>query len=120
VAKGLRRARHGVQVLDLRPAEGPLVGDGLVYVATGSQIELKLGRWDLELATTTQNGLHVLDAGDPYHPVLLGQVSFLGWVGGVHLAGDYAYVANTWTGVRSVDVRDPSRPGLVDTWNALP
>jgi hypothetical protein len=82
-------------------------------------IELNVGGCDLELVTTAENGLRILDAGDPYHPSLLGQVSFLGWVEGVHVAGDYDYVANTWTGVRCIDIRDPTRPALVDTWNAL-
>ena len=54
-------------------------GMGLVsLLAVGSQIELKLPEKDLELATTMENGLHILDTTDPYHPELLGKASFLG------------------------------------------
>jgi hypothetical protein len=114
--------RHPVVTSQYRPfrigaAEGLAVRDGLVYLAVGSQIEFKGGRSDLEMATTKENGLHVIDATDPRRPVLLGKISFLGWVEGVHLAGDIAYVANAFTGVRAIDVRDPSRPILVDSWN---
>ena len=98
-------------------AEGLAVREGLVYLAVGSQIELKLPENELELATTRENGLHIVDTTDPYHAELLGKASFLGWVEGVHVRGEYAYVANAGTGVRSIDVRDPGRPVLVDTWN---
>jgi hypothetical protein len=113
VAARYRPIRIGV-------AEGLAVREGLVYLAVGSQIELKLPGHDLEFATTTQNGLHIVDTTAPYYPELLGKASFLGWVEGVHVAGDYAYVANTGTGVRSIDIRDPMKPALVDVWNALP
>jgi hypothetical protein len=127
-------ADHGLVILDVsdphhsvvtsrhRPirigaAEGLAVNDGLVYLAVGSQIELKVGQSDLEFATTKENGLHVIDATDPLRPVLLGKISFLGWVEGVHLAGDTAYVANAFTGVRAIDISDPSGPILVDSWS---
>ena len=101
-------------------AEGLAVRDGIVYLAMGSQIEIRRSQGDLEIATTQENGLHIVDATDPYRPALLGKIAFLDWVEGVHLAGDYAYVANTGTGVRSIDTRDPKKPVLVDAWSGLP
>jgi hypothetical protein len=100
--------------------EGLAVRDGLVYVAMGSQIELRRSEDDLELATTMENGLHIVDTSDPHRPELLGKISFLGWVEGVHVAGNYAYVANTGTGVRAIDIRNPKQPVLVDAWNRMP
>jgi hypothetical protein len=116
---------HPVVAARYRPtrigaAEGLAVRDGIVYLAMGSQIEIRRSRDDLEIATTQENGLHVIDATDPYRPTVLGKIAFLGWVEGVHVTGDYAYVANTGTGVRSIDIRDPKKPVLVDAWNALP
>ena len=101
-------------------AEGIAVRDGIVYLAMGSQIEIRGSQGDLEVATTKENGLHIVDATDPHRPVLLGKIAFLGWVEGVHVADDCAYVANTGTGVRSIDIRDPKQPVLVDAWNRLP
>jgi hypothetical protein len=116
---------HPVVAAEYRPArlgaaEGLAVQDGIVYLAMGSQIEIRGAGADLELATTLENGLHVVDVRDPHEPTLRGKLSFLGWVEGVHLSGYYAYVANTGTGVRSIDVRDPRRPVLTSAWHALP
>jgi hypothetical protein len=115
---------HPVVAAKYRPtrigaAEGLAVRDGFVYLAMGSQIEIRGPQDDVEIATTQENGLHVIDATDPYKPSLLGKIAFLGWVEGVHVAGDYAYVANTGTGVRSIYIRDPEQPVLVDAWNYL-
>jgi hypothetical protein len=112
VAAKYRPARIGA-------AEGLAVRDGIVYLAMGSQMEIRRSQDDLEIATTQENGLHIVDVTDPYRPSLLGKIAFLGWVEGVHVAGDYAYVANTGTGVRSIDTRDPKKPVLVDAWNHL-
>jgi hypothetical protein len=116
---------HPVVAAKYRPArigavEGLAVRDGIVYLAMGSQIEIRRSQDDLEIATTQENGLHVVDVTDPYRPSLLGKISFLGWVEGVHLARNYVYVANTGTGVRSMDIRKPKQPVLVDAWNGLP
>jgi hypothetical protein len=82
---------------------------------------VKLGRGEnAPQVPTIENGLHVLDARDRYSPSLLGKVGFVGMVEGVHATGDVAYVANAFRGVRSIDVRDPDRPALIDTWSTLP
>ena len=41
-------------------------------------------------------------------------------VEGVHVAGNAAYVANAFLGVRSIDVGDPGKPALIDIFSALP
>jgi hypothetical protein len=92
-------------------AEGLAVKDGIVYLAMGSEI------WNI---SSIENGLHIIDATDPSSPRLVGKTSFLDWVEGVHTTGEYAYVANTWNGVRSIDIRNPDRPQLVDTFNTFP
>jgi hypothetical protein len=82
---------------------------------------VKLGRGESGFVVpTVENGLHVLDTRDPYSPSLLGKVSFPGMVEGVHVAGDAAYVANAFLGVRSIDVGDLDEPVLIDTFSALP
>lgn len=86
-------------------AEGLAVRGGIVYLAVGNERRKK------------ENGLHIVDARDPYAPVLTGKVHFRDWVEGVYVAGDDAYVANTWLGVRSLDVRRLDRPVLADTFD---
>jgi hypothetical protein len=86
-------------------AEGLAVRKGIVYLAIGNERHKK------------ENGLHIVDTRDPHSPVLIGKVHFPDWVEGVYVAGDYAYVANTWLGVRSLDVRHLDRPLLVDTFD---
>jgi hypothetical protein len=120
--------KHGLIVIDVsdptqpvllskyRPfrfgyAEGLAVKDGFVYLAMGSGIGS---------ISTSENGLHIINASNPSSPEMVGKTSFLDWVEGVHTAGDFAYIANTWTGVRSIDIQNPDRPQLADTFNAFP
>jgi hypothetical protein len=92
-------------------AEGLAVRNGIVYLAMGSEF-LKI--------STIENGLHIFDATDPYSLILLGKARFLDWPEGVLVAGNIAYVANTWTGARSIDINDPTQPYIVDTFNQFP
>jgi hypothetical protein len=101
-------------------AEGLAVRNGIVYLAQGSELEWRSSGKEIEIATTIDNGLHIIDAADPQNLSLLSKVSFLGWVEGVHLAGNRAYVSNAWNGVRSIDISDPSSPSLVDSFESLP
>ena len=116
---------HPVVASEYRPirighAEGLAVRDGIVYLAMGSDIELEIRDVTIWEVSTRENGLHIVDTTNPYSPSLISEVNFLDWVEGVHVAGDFAYVANTWTGVRSIDIRDLEKPVLVDTFNAFP
>lgn len=104
----------------LGAAEGLAVRDGMVYVAMGSSLEWKAQGETVWEIFTRENGLHIVDARDPYSPLLAGKCSFLGWVEGVHVAGSFAYVANAFNGVRSCDIRDLEHPVLADTFSALP
>lgn len=85
--------------------EGLAVREGIVYLAIGNERRRE------------ENGLHIIDARDVHSPVTIGKVRFPDWVEGVYVAGDYAYVANTWLGVRSLDVRHLARPVLIDTFD---
>jgi hypothetical protein len=86
-------------------AEGLAVREGIVYLTVGNERHRR------------ENGLHIVDTRDPGEPVLIGKVHFRDWVEGVYVAGDYAFVANTWLGVRLLDIRHPDRPVLVDTFD---
>jgi hypothetical protein len=83
-------------------AEGLAVRNGLVYLANGNKRQ------------RGENGIYVIDAQDPYSPAVIGKVAFPDWIEGVHVAGDYAFLANTLSGVRSLDIRQPDHPLLVD------
>jgi hypothetical protein len=85
-------------------AEGLAVRDGIVYLANGNE------------RNKAENGIYVINAQDPYSPSVIGKVDFPDWVEGVHIAGDYAYLANTFSGVRSLDIRHPDDPLLVDSF----
>jgi hypothetical protein len=115
-------AAHGLVVIDIaNPAnpmvvsvyqsdpdnwvEGLAVQDSIVYLAIANEHR------------KSENGLHLIDVHDPYAPSLIGKIHFPDWVEGVHVAGDYAYVANTFAGVRSLNVRHLDRLSLVDTFN---
>jgi len=130
-------SNHGLIVIDIsdprnpviassyRPmrignAEGLAVRDGVVYLAQGSLLEIKAGGEPSELATTIDNGLHIIDTTDPYAPQFISKVSFMGWVEGVLIAGKYVYIANGFNGARSIDVDDIANPSLVDSFLSLP
>jgi hypothetical protein len=92
-------------------AEGLAVRDGIVYLALGSDFLNK---------STIENGLHILDASDPYSPQVLSKARFLDWVEGVYVDGDLVYIANTWNGVRSISIQDLMQPFVVGTFSKLP
>ena len=116
--------KHGLIALDLadpsrplvagrfRPSEGSFgeglcVRDGLVYLANGHN-----GNRD-------DNALIIVDGRTPERLEELGRCSFLGWVEGVCVAGDYAFVTNTWSGVRCINVAEPTRPVQQDTFGPI-
>jgi hypothetical protein len=82
-------------------AKGLCVAAGLVYLANANA--------DNE----QDNGLIVVDARDPKMPKLKGRCAFAGNVEGICLAGRHAFVANTSSGVRSIDISDPNHPSLI-------
>ncbi len=116
--------KHGMVALDLsdpahprvasvfRPSEGSFgeglcVRDGLAYLANGHG------------GNKRDNGLIIVDARKPDAVKELGRCSFLGWVEGVCLSGSYAYITNTWSGVRSIHVGEPAKPFLKDSYGPI-
>jgi hypothetical protein len=91
-------------------AEGLAVRDGNLYLAVGSEF--------LNISTI-ENGLHVFDVKDPFSPKLLGKAPFLDLPEGVIVNDSLVYVANTWTGARSIVVKDPTNPIPVDLFNTF-
>jgi hypothetical protein len=88
--------------------EGLFVRDNIVYLAIGDK------------KNRQENGLHILDVSNPYSPAVISKLPFEDWVEGVFVAGDYAFVANTYSGVRSIDIRDLGNPQLVDHFASVP
>jgi len=86
-------------------AEGLAVQKGIVYLAVGNERH------------RGENGLHIVDTRDPYAPALIGKVHFRDWVEGVYVGDGRAFVANTWSGIRSLDVHHLDRPTLVDSFD---
>ena len=54
--------------------------------------------------------LRVLDLSDPTRPKDVGACGGLELAGRVTIAGDYAYVAADFNGMRIIDVSDPAKP----------
>ena len=62
--------------------------------------------------------LVILDVSDPLDPDEVGRIDTPGIGLGVHVVGDYAYVADDQEGLRVINVSDPSNPyevGVHDT-----
>jgi hypothetical protein len=105
-------SRRGLVVLDIiGPTPRTVWVEGDEGGAGGERIEI---------ATTIENGLHIMDVKDPRVPLRISKVNFLGWVEGVFVAEDFAYVANGFNGVRSIDIHDIHNPLLVDSFLSLP
>ncbi len=115
---------HGLVALDLsdpghprlasifHPSEGSFgeglcVRDGLVYLANGHG------------GSRQENGLIVVDARKLDSLKELGRCCFLDWVEGVCISGAYAFVTNTRSGVRSVNIIDPAKPVLKDSFGPI-
>ena len=116
--------KHGLVVLDvsnpLNPqvlskyksgpggfGEGLCVRNGLVYLSNGNQ------------ENKEENGLIIIDAQNPRSLKVKGKCTFPGWVEGVCLVGQHAFVTNTYSGIRSIDVSDPNNPRLVDSFGPI-
>jgi hypothetical protein len=87
-------------------AKGLCVREGLVYLANANG------------DSPEDSGLIVLDTHDPKSPKLKGRCAFAGNVEGVCPAGHYLFIANTLSGIRSVDIRDPNHLKLVDSFGS--
>lgn len=57
------------------------------------------------------HGLRVVDISNPANPTLTGSMLTSGGAGGLHLDGNYAYLADG-TGLKVVDISDPVNPTL--------
>jgi hypothetical protein len=87
--------------------EGLCVKNGLVYLSNGNN------------NNKNENGLFIIDASNPNLLKVKGKCTFNGWVEGVCLAGDLVFVANTQSGIRSVNVSDPNQLRLVDSYGPI-
>ena len=87
--------------------EGLCVKNGIVYLSNGND------------ENRDENGLIIIDAHNPHTLEVKGQCTFPGWVEGVCLAGRHAFITNTASGVRSIDVSDPNHPRLVDSYGPI-
>ena len=87
--------------------EGLCVKDRIVYLANGNK------------KNSEENGLYIIDVQNPSSPIVLGKCTFSDWVEGVCSAGNYVFVTNTGSGVRSIDVRNPEKPCMVDHFGPI-
>jgi hypothetical protein len=67
---------------------------------------------------TNPTGMVTVDVTFPEEPRVAGRLGGLGEVYNVYVARTYAYLAAGADGVAIVDVTNPERPSLVETWNA--
>jgi len=59
------------------------------------------------------NDLEIVNVSDPSNPTLLGSFYVpLGWVEGIVVSGDYAYVAFSDSGLKVINISDKSNPSL--------
>lgn len=117
--------KHGLVVLDVSsPAdpvvaskydplpesfgEGVYVRDHIVYLSIGDKYH------------SDENGLHILDASDPYSLNPLGKLPVNDWVENIYANDNYVFMTNTWSGVRSIDVRNARNPIQIDHFESLP
>ncbi|MFB0554999.1 MAG: LVIVD repeat-containing protein [Phycisphaerae bacterium] len=87
--------------------EGLCVRNSLVYLSNGNQ------------ENKDENGLIIIDAQNPHSLKVKGICTFRGWVEGVCLVGHHAFVTNTYSGIRSIEVSDPNNPRLVDSFGPM-
>lgn len=117
VASGI----HGLVIIDVTEPTAPKVvgkfksgkegyGEGLavrnqvVYLANGND------------ETAKENGLYIIDVSDPGHPAVIGKKHFGGWVENVALDKNFALVANTWYGVRMINISNQRNPKIQDEY----
>lgn len=82
--------------------EGLVIRNRKIYLTIGNEL------------FTEQNGMYTLDISENGKMQVQGRVRIGGWPEGICLCGSYAFVANTYYGIRSLDITDPELPRLVD------
>ena len=65
--------------------------------------------------TTAGSTLSVIDLSDPVRPSVLGTLTAPGRIWGLHVAGQYVYLAGGLNGLHIVDVSNPDNPTLLST-----
>ncbi len=98
----------GVMILDVENPYFPTpIGH---HRSHGALSDLAIARD--RLFVVEADGLRIVDV-DPPGPVELGSVEFLGIAEGVVIDGDIAYIANTYMGLRLINVSDPEDPAVL-------
>ncbi len=69
---------------------------------------------DEGLANT--NRLRVVDVSQPNAPQVVGSLSLAGWIMGLHVSGNYAYLADA--NLRVVNISNPANPTLFGSFDA--
>ncbi|MBO8166587.1 MAG: leucine-rich repeat domain-containing protein, partial [Kosmotoga sp.] len=73
---------------------------------------------DIIVATGGSEGIFIFDVSDPSNPIQVGHLDADGYAVGVHVSGNYAYVADRKNGLVIVDITAPTNPvqvGHLDT-----
>jgi len=64
-------------------------------------------------------GLRIFDVSAPGNPQEVGFYDTPGYPGGVAIAGDYAFLADSHEGIRIIDITDPANPDEVGSYNTM-
>ena len=113
--------KHGLIVIDVfDPAEPAITFQydpgrdswGEAVLVRGDTLYLSM----VDSASKDENGLHVFDLRDPSQPELLSKLPLGDGVEGISVAGERLALANTMSGVVTIDVRSRANPTLLDTY----
>jgi hypothetical protein len=100
-------AADGLYVVDVSDPEDPvLVG----LDSSGGALDVAI-RGDLAYVAGG-NGLRIVDLADPTGPKTVGTWAGWGWAEAIAVAGDYAYLTESSSGLAIIDVSDPAEPVL--------
>lgn len=116
--------KHGLIIVDIKDPYNPQVKGKFKSEHNGFAEGLCVRNEIVFLANahdflSSENGLFVIDATELQNPQLMKKCTFQDWVEGVCLADNFLFITNTYSGVRSIDVRERDNPQLIDSYGAV-
>ena len=106
---------YGLDVLDVSNPQNPQlrgycgIHDVPVRIAVSGSLA----------CIAAQNSVALVDITDPTQPTLVGAYDSLVPATGIVVRDSYAYVSETWEGLRILDITDPARPTLVGDFRTV-
>jgi hypothetical protein len=105
----------GLQVIKIKDLIPPaLASSNKLIIGVNGRNDIAVAG---DLAIITAGNLHLFSITDPTNPVHTGTYDTPDIAQGIAVAGDHAYVADSYSGLQVIDITDPENPTHIGTYD---